>query len=75
MHTAIHRTTNDVDTVFYQGFEGEYNPVIEIVAANGGLYSWHRNLETLLIGALFIIYITIGVDTTDILVGTIAGDT
>jgi protocatechuate 3,4-dioxygenase beta subunit len=54
-HTQINRTTNAVDTVYSQDLVGGYNPVINIVAADG------ENVENGMIG-----YITIGVDTTAI---------
>ncbi|KAF9641134.1 putative protocatechuate -dioxygenase beta subunit protein [Lasiodiplodia theobromae] len=52
-HTEIERTTNDVDTIIAQGYEGGYNPVVSVVPADG------ENPENGLIG-----YITMGVDTT-----------
>lgn len=54
-HTEIERTTNDVDSIIAQGFEGGYNPVVSVVPADG------ENPENGLIG-----YITMGVDTTAI---------
>ncbi|KAK9774028.1 putative GPI anchored dioxygenase-like protein [Seiridium cardinale] len=52
-HTQINRTTNDVDSVYSQGLENGYNPVIDIVAADG------VDIANGMIG-----YITIGIDTT-----------
>lgn len=54
-HTQINRTTNAEDSVYDQDLVGGYNPVINIVAADG------ENVENGMIG-----YITIGVDTTAI---------
>ncbi|KAH6682002.1 Intradiol ring-cleavage dioxygenase [Halenospora varia] len=61
-HTAINRTTNDVDSIFATSFAGGYNPVIDIVAADG---------VDMTKGAVG--YITIGVDTTDIQTGSLSG--
>lgn len=52
-HTEINRTTNDVDSVFSYGFANGYNPIIDIVAADG------EDITNGMIG-----YITIGIDTT-----------
>jgi hypothetical protein len=52
-HTQINRTTNDEDSVYYQGFYNDYNPVIDVVAADG------EDVTQGMIG-----YITIGVDTS-----------
>lgn len=52
-HTAINRTTNSEDSVYYQGFSNGYSPVIDIVAADG------VDITNGMIG-----YITIGIDTT-----------
>lgn len=52
-HTAINRTTNDIDTVFAVDTVGGYNPVVSVVAADG------ENVENGMIG-----YITMGIDTT-----------
>jgi hypothetical protein len=51
-HTEINRTTNDVDSVNSQDLVGGYNPIIDIVAADG------VDIANGVIG-----YITIGVDT------------
>lgn len=51
-HTEINRTTNDVDSVYSEGFQNGYNPVIDIVAADG------EDITKGMIG-----YITIGIDT------------
>ncbi|KAF3025517.1 hypothetical protein E8E14_008668 [Neopestalotiopsis sp. 37M] len=53
-HTEINRTTNDVDSVYSEGFSNGYNPVIDIVAADG------VDIANGVIG-----YITIGIDTTN----------
>lgn len=55
-HTEINRTTNDVDSVYSQDTEGGYNPVFSVVAADG------ENVENGMVG-----YITVGVDTTNLL--------
>lgn len=34
-HTEIERTTNDVDSIFSDSFDGGYNPVISVVAEDG----------------------------------------
>lgn len=52
-HTEINRTTNDVDSVYSEGFANGYNPVIEIVPADG------VDIANGMIG-----YITIGIDTS-----------
>lgn len=52
-HTEINRTTNAVDDIFGQGFANGYNPVIDIVAADG------VDIANGMIG-----YITIGIDTS-----------
>jgi protocatechuate 3,4-dioxygenase beta subunit len=54
-HTQINRTTNAVDNYFGGGTVGGYNPIVNIVAADG------ENVENGVIG-----YITIGVDTAAI---------
>jgi hypothetical protein len=54
-HTQITRTTNDVDSVYSQDTVGGYNPLIDLVAADG------VDIANGVIG-----YITIGVDTTAI---------
>ncbi|KAM3065614.1 hypothetical protein ACMFMF_010836 [Clarireedia jacksonii] len=54
-HTQINRTTNTVDSIFSGSFANGYNPIVNIVAADG------ENVENGMIG-----YITIGVDTTAI---------
>lgn len=62
-HTQINRTTNDIDSTYAQSANGTgYNPVIDIVAADG------VDIANGVIG-----YITIGVDTTDIQTGSISG--
>lgn len=61
-HTEIVRTTNAVDSIFSDSFEGGYNPVVSIVAADG------ENVENGMIG-----YITIGVDTTAIETHSLGG--
>ncbi|QDS77874.1 hypothetical protein FKW77_000318 [Venturia effusa] len=62
-HTAINRTTNDIDSTYAQSANGTgYNPVIDIVAADG------VDIANGVIG-----YITIGVDTNDIQTGSISG--
>ncbi|KAJ4390579.1 hypothetical protein N0V93_004175 [Gnomoniopsis smithogilvyi] len=52
-HTTINRTTNAEDTVIADDSENGYNPIMEVVAADG------ENVENGMIG-----FITIGVDTT-----------
>lgn len=61
-HTQINRTTNAEDTIFSHGFVGGYNPVINVVPADG------ENVENGMIG-----YITIGVDTTAIETESLSG--
>ncbi|KAK7428888.1 hypothetical protein QQZ08_004658 [Neonectria magnoliae] len=34
-HTEINRTTNNVDTIYAQGFENGYNPVVDIIPLDG----------------------------------------
>ncbi|KAH7317963.1 Intradiol ring-cleavage dioxygenase [Rhexocercosporidium sp. MPI-PUGE-AT-0058] len=53
--TTINRTTNADDYVFGQGFANGYNPVIDLVAADG------VDMANGVIG-----YITIGINTTDV---------
>ncbi|KAJ5085421.1 aromatic compound dioxygenase [Penicillium argentinense] len=54
-HTEIKRTTNAKDSIFSQGFDGGYNPVISVVPADG------KDVKNGMIR-----YVTIGVDTSDI---------
>jgi protocatechuate 3,4-dioxygenase beta subunit len=61
-HTQINRTTNAEDTVYGDDTAGGYNPIINIVAADG------ENVENGMIG-----YITIGVDTTAIETESLSG--
>ncbi|KAF3799847.1 hypothetical protein GCG54_00010039 [Colletotrichum gloeosporioides] len=51
-HTEINRTTNDVDSVYSEGFANGYNPVIDIVPLDG------VDIRNGMVG-----YITIGIDT------------
>ncbi|TDZ37469.1 hypothetical protein C8035_v007838 [Colletotrichum spinosum] len=51
-HTEIDRTTNDVDSVYSEGFANGYNPVIDIVPLDG------VDIKNGMVG-----YITIGIDT------------
>lgn len=52
-HTEINRTTNAVDSVFSQGLDGGYNPVISVEPVDG------EDATKGMVG-----YVTIGVDTT-----------
>ncbi|OJJ88524.1 intradiol ring-cleavage dioxygenase [Aspergillus glaucus CBS 516.65] len=52
-HTEINRTTNAVDSVFSQGLDGGYNPVISVEPVDG------EDVTKGMVG-----YVTIGVDTT-----------
>lgn len=54
-HTAINRTTNAVDGIFESNTLGGYNPIIDLVAADG------VDMANGVIG-----YITMGVDTSNI---------
>ncbi|KAB8209521.1 intradioldioxygenaselike [Aspergillus parasiticus SU-1] len=54
-HTQINRTTNAQDTIFPEGTDGGFNPVISVVPADG------EDISKGMIG-----YITIGVDTAAI---------
>lgn len=54
-HTQIDRTTNVEDSIFPEGTEGGFNPVVSVVAADG------KDVAKGMIG-----YITIGVDTAAI---------
>lgn len=61
-HAQINRTTNAEDTVFYKDTVGGYDPIIDVVAADG------KDIANGRIG-----YITIGVDTTAVETSYISG--
>lgn len=61
-HTQIDRTTNDIDSIFSDSFDGGYNPVISVVPADG------EDVTNGMIG-----YITIGVDLNDVETHSLGG--